>query len=199
MTNKQRHVTSKTLIMAVVIAFVAGFMGGIVFTAWKTASVGTSQKPDPHQNDKGMAQMISALEKEAAGNPENAEVWIRLGHTYFDTDNYRKAIQAYEKAIVIRPDNANVLTDLGVMYRRNQQPEKAIDAFDRAISADPAHETARFNKGVVLMHDLKDTDGAVRAWQSLMEINPIFTAPDGQSLDALIQHYTEHDEAAENG
>ena len=78
------------------------------------------------------------------------------------------------------PNDPNVLTDLGVMYRRNKQPEKAIEAFDKAISADPSHEKSRFNKGIVLMHDLNDIDGAARAWEGLVEINPNAMAPGGK-------------------
>ena len=118
---------------------------------------------------------------------------MQLGNLYFDNDQAEKAVVAYEKALAIDPNNANILTDLGVMYRRSGQPQQAVAAFDRAISVDPAHETARFNKGVVLMHDLNDTAGAVSVWKELADVNPVFTAPNGQTLDELIQHYSKHD------
>ena len=50
-------------------------------------------------------------------------------------------------------------------------------------------ENARFNKGIVLLHDLKDKEGAVAAWEGLLEINPVAVAPNGQSVDELIQQY----------
>ncbi len=80
-----------------------------------------------------------------------------------------------------------VITDLGVMYRRNKQPEKAIKAFEKAISLDPSFETARFNKGVVLLHDLNDVQGGIQAWEELVEQNPMAVAPNGESVDALVQ------------
>ena len=84
--------------------------------------------------------------------------------------------------------DANVWTDLGVMYRRSGDPKKAIEAFDRAISIDPHHEISRFNKGIVLFHDLKDEKGALDAWESLLAINPDAKSPAGQSVKQLIDH-----------
>ena len=82
-----------------------------------------------------------------------------------------------------------MITDLGIMYRRSGDPQKAIEMFDRAITLDPQQQNARFNKGIVLLHDLKDKAGAVAAWEGLLEINPVAMAPNGQSVDALIQQY----------
>jgi tetratricopeptide (TPR) repeat protein len=87
----------------------------------------------------------------------------------------------------ISPDNANVWTDMGVMYRRNGNPQEAINAFDKAIEADPKHEVSRMNKGIVLLHDLKDTDGAIKAWEGLLEVNPVAMAPTGRSVDEMVQ------------
>ncbi|MCJ7539326.1 MAG: tetratricopeptide repeat protein, partial [Desulfobacterales bacterium] len=87
----------------------------------------------------------------------------------------------------IKPDNANIWTDLGVMYRRNGNPQEAIKAFDKAIEADPKHEVSRMNKGIVLLHDLQDVDGAIKAGEGLLEINPGAMAPTGRSVDEIVQ------------
>jgi tetratricopeptide (TPR) repeat protein len=76
---------------------------------------------------------------------------------------------------------------MGVMYRRNGSPQEAVLAFDKAIEADPKHEVSRMNKGIVLLHDLKDTDGAIKAWEGLLEINPVAMAPTGRSVDEMVQ------------
>jgi cytochrome c-type biogenesis protein CcmH/NrfG len=130
--------------------------------------------------------MIAALEKETRANPQNVEAWIELGNSYFDTNQYEKAINAYQKSLELKPDNANVWTDMGVMYRRSGKPQEAIQAFERAIEIDPKHEISRMNKGIVLLHDLKDTQGAITAWEGLLEVNPIAMAPNGQSVDQMV-------------
>jgi cytochrome c-type biogenesis protein CcmH/NrfG len=78
---------------------------------------------------------------------------------------------------------------MGVMYRRNGNPKAAVDAFNEAIRIDPKHEVSRFNKGIVLMHDLNDPDGAVETWEKLLEVNPLAMAPGGRSVDELVSAY----------
>ena len=120
-------------------------------------------------------------------NPTNADAWTQLGHVYFDTENFSKAIRAYEKSLELSPDNPNVLTDLGVMYRRNGQPEKALEKFDRAIAVAPNHEQSRFNKGIVLRYDMNDREGAIKVWEDLIRINPSATTPNGQLVSEAIK------------
>ena len=132
-------------------------------------------------------------------NPQNTKAWIQLGHVYFDTGKYDKAINAYEKALKLNPSNADVLTDLGIMYRRSGQFRKAIEKFDKAVAVDPNHQNARLNKGIVLMHDLSDSDGAIRAWEDLLEINPFAMIGNNQSVDQMLKHYKEgHDKNTSN-
>lgn len=80
------------------------------------------------------------------------------------------------------------------MYRRNGQPQKAVEKFDEAIAVDSKHETARLNKGIVLMHDLKDRGAAIRTWEDLLGIYPIAMAGENHSVDQMVKHYKEgHD------
>lgn len=177
------------VLLPVALAFLAGLICGVAVTVYKLKPA----EAPPRAEHAQLGEMAAALEAEVARDPNNREAWIQLGNIYFDTGEPKKAIVAYEKALALDPGNADVLTDLGVMYQRDGQPDRAVASFDRAISADPSHETARFNKGVVLMHELKDPKGAIAEWKALSEINPVFTAPDGQSLDEVIRHYTEHE------
>ncbi|MBU1695740.1 MAG: tetratricopeptide repeat protein, partial [Proteobacteria bacterium] len=145
--------------------------------------------PAGEQQDNSIefSAKILQLEQYLEQNSMDAEAWAQLGHLFFDSNQVKNAIEAYEKSLAIEPGKTGVITDLGVMYRRDGQPEKAIQAFDKAISIDPSFETARFNKGVVLLHDLKDFTGGIRAWEEIVEQNPMAMAPNGESMDALVQ------------
>ncbi len=185
-----RHVRKEIFWLVTLLALAVGFFGGVMFGVFKSDTVNVPGRPAPSPAkapgpDK--SGMIAALEKEARANPGNLEAWVELGNSYFDTDQYEKAINAYRKALEIKPDNANIWTDLGVMYRRNGNPQEAIKAFDKAIEADPKHEVSRMNKGIVLLHDLQDVDGAIKAWEGLLEINPVAMAPTGRSVDEIVQ------------
>jgi cytochrome c-type biogenesis protein CcmH/NrfG len=134
----------------------------------------------------GGADRIAALERQTQADPKNVNAWTDLGNAYFDSQQHDKAINAYRKSLELNPNNADVWTDLGVMYRRSGKPEEAIKAFDQAITADSKHEVSRMNKGIVLLHDLRDFDGAIAAWEGLLEVNPIAVAPNGISIDQMV-------------
>lgn len=187
------YVKSENVIWFVVAALLTGFISGVAFGIYKSGTIA-----DPHQHEAPAAmdgdrqKTIDSLKAQARENPNDVQPWIQLGHQYFDANRPDEAIAAYEKALAIQPDNANVWTDLGVMYRRNDQPQKAIDAFDRAMNIDPAHEISRFNKGIVLFHDLKDEPGALAAWESLLALNPDAKSPGGQTVKELVNHIKEN-------
>jgi len=204
-TNKD-GIKKQTLVTAVLVSLFIGFIGGTVYSSFKLATdkqaVKQMQQQMPPQGDAAknnismgeqqdnsieFSAKILQLEQYLEKNPKDAEAWAQLGHLFFDSNQSKNAIEAYEKSLAIVPDNTGVITDLGVMYRRSNQPEKAIETFDKAIAIDPAFETARFNKGVVLLHDLNDVEGGIKAWEELVEQNPLAMAPNGESVDSLVQ------------
>lgn len=203
MTKKQNlkkedksYIKIQTLIGAVVLSLCLGFIGGTVYSSFKLASDSqTTQKGFAVKNNQQVqsnnsvefSSRILKLEQYLEKNPNDAEAWTQLGNLFFDSNQVENAIEAYEKSLEIQPGKIGVITDLGVMYRRNNQPEKAIQAFDKAIAIDSSFETARFNKGIVLIHDMNDLETGIKAWEELVEQNPMAMAPNGESVDALIQ------------
>ena len=178
-------------ILIAIVAFAAGFFAGVGFTVYKNKSANISVSAKGQEIDYEKKEKM--LTAEVQRDPGDTAAWIQLGHVYFDTNQYVKAIGAYEKALEQNPKNADVLTDLGVMYRRTGKPEKAILSFDKAITADPTHEMSRFNRGIVLMHDLHNKDEALKSWKGLLDLNPLFMVSKDQSLAQLIKHYEEHE------
>jgi len=183
----------ETSLLFIFIALIIGFLGGVVFSAFKMGpDVPMPKTMPPHaehdETDRHPESeaKIAELEKTVRQSPDDVSAWVELGNAYFDTHQIKQAITAYETALKNKPDNANVLTDLGVMYRRDNQPQKAIETFDRAQAVDPGHEVSLFNKGVVLMHDLSDLPGALGAWEKLLEHNPAARAPSGQLVLELV-------------
>lgn len=190
------YVKKETVVLVAGIAMAAGFFMGVVFSAYKAPKRLPAQSsmpaPPPAKERKPSAELaarIFELEKQTTQNSKNADFWIQLGNLYFDTGNVEKAIAAYRKSLAIQPDNANVWTDLGIMYRRSGKPAEAVKAFDKAVRINPGHETARFNKGIVLLHDLNDMAGAVKAWEGLVAVNPAAMTPGGQPVADIIKRF----------
>jgi cytochrome c-type biogenesis protein CcmH/NrfG len=183
------YVRMENVIWFVALALLIGFVSGVAFGVYKSGAMADPHgMPPPPAMNESRQQAIDDFKARVRQTPHDGEAWIQLGHQYFDVERLDDAIEAYEKALAINPENANVWTDLGVMYRRSGDPKKAIEAFDRAMQIDPKHEISRFNKGIVLFHDLKDEKGALVAWESLLTINPEAKSPGGQSVKQLADH-----------
>jgi cytochrome c-type biogenesis protein CcmH/NrfG len=190
----EKMVKQDHLIIAALVSLVVGFLIGVIFSSIQStngpAQVAQQQAPAQGQQSGGItpeqASQILAFESAVAADPQNLQAWTNLGHLYYDTSRFSKAIKAYNKSLELDPNNADVWTDLGTMYRSNKQPNEAISAFDRAISLVPTHANARFNKGVVLIYDLNDKAGGRKAWEELLAINPAATAPNGQSVKDVL-------------
>ena len=187
------YVKKETMLIAILISLGVGFLGGATLSSFKFSKDASTpvqsmpqQVPQGDQISPDLNNRISDLEAETSLKPENVEAWIQLGNLYFDTNQFDGAIRAYKKALELDPNNPNVWTDLGVMYRRSGNPSQAIKSFDRAIAVDPSHEISRLNKGIVLMHDLDDIQGAIKAWEELVKVNPSAKTSTGQLIKDVI-------------
>jgi cytochrome c-type biogenesis protein CcmH/NrfG len=199
-----QYVRKETFWLGTLLALAVGFFGGVLFSVFKSDTAAVpgpipAQGPQAQVAQPDRSLMITELEDETAKNPLNLGAWIQLGNVYFDSDQHEKAIQAYQKALELNPADANVWTDLGIMYRRSGNPQKALECFDKAIAADPKHEPSRLNKGIVLLHDLKDYNGAIKAWEELLAVNPVAMAPTGRSVDEMVQQMKKQEAQAGQG
>jgi cytochrome c-type biogenesis protein CcmH/NrfG len=178
MTKESNLVKKETLIYALLIGFVAGFISGAILAVYKlgpsttTQPAATQSAANPSQTNNQTIEAITNMEAAVTANPDNVEAWTKLGHLYFDSDQAEKAIKAYSRSLELIPGNPDVLTDLGVMYRRNKQPDKAIESFEKAYSIQNNHVMARLNKGIVLLYDLNKPEEAIATWEELLAINP---------------------------
>lgn len=199
--TRQQYVKKSSCVLLVAVALLVGaFLGNAITMLYveqqggrqaamgapaQSGPVGQSAtgQDAPHAADPAA---LARLEADAAAAPTNADAWIALGNYCFDHDLPAKAAMAYERAVELAPMRSGVWSDLGVMYRRLEQYQKAIDAFEHAAKLDTSHVTARYNMGVVYMHDLNDRENALKAWKAVLAIDPEATTPSGQSVAALV-------------
>lgn len=166
-------------LLFIAIAFVVGIVVGVIATVFyeeKTPLIPTSIKPPaspaaPALNADAQKQ-ISILQSILKDDPKNLKALIELGNLYFDAEQFDPAIQVYSKALEIEPRNADVRTDMGIMFRRKGDFDRAIAEFKKAAENDPKHVNSRYNLGVVLLHDKGDVNGAIKAWEEFLKIEP---------------------------
>ena len=169
--------------------FICGFITGVGVTVYKMQPLTENQTNTANNPAPGVDhQALHNLEEQIKKDPTNFEMLVQLGHMYFDSNQPQKAIEVYGEALLLHPEDADLWTDLGVMYRRTEQPNKAIESFDKAISLNPKHEPSRFNKGIVLLYDLKDPTGAIASFEELLTINPDAQSGNGGSIREFVDH-----------
>ena len=177
----------ETVILYIVIALVVGFVGGVtVGILWmtkgseKTAMV---QKPKmappsapaaapPARDSIEVASQIQTLKEIVKKDPNNLPAWVEMGNLYFDSDQPKEAIEAYSRYLAVKPDNPDVRTDMGIMYRKLGQFDRALEEFRKAARSDPKHVNSRYNIGLVLLHDKQDMQGAIKAWEEYLKVDP---------------------------
>jgi len=170
-----------------------GWQGAVSMFSQQAAPAGAMPRPaaeaaQPQGQAQGnpmgsplMAQ-ARALEERAAKNPGDAQAWAELGNVYFDAGFAERAVAAYQKSLALSPNQPDVWTDMGVMQRELKQVQEALKSFQQALELNPRHELARLNTGIVLLFDVKDKEGAAKAWKELLAVNPQARMPDGKSV-----------------
>ena len=113
-----------------------------------------------------------ALEAVARQNPKDVQPRVQLGNMYFDAEQYPQAIEWYEQAFALDRKDSNLSTDLGVAYYSTNQPDRAITQFDHSLSLDPKHTKTLLNMGIVRAFGKQDLEGAARAWEQVVAIDP---------------------------
>ena len=173
----------ETVILAVVIAFLVGFITGATVAILKekkgVEGPAMVQKPQtapmpapPGPSPLEVASKIETLKEIVKKDPKNLPAWVELGNLYFDSDQPKEAIEAYGKYLAAKPENPDVRTDMGIMYRRLGEFDRALEEFRKAAQSDPKHVNSRYNIGIVLLHDKQDIKGAIKAWEEYLKVDP---------------------------
>ncbi|RMG61162.1 MAG: tetratricopeptide repeat protein [Deltaproteobacteria bacterium] len=138
-------------------------------------------------------QKIESLKKIVSKDRNNRKAWVMLGNLYFDANQNAEAVKAYREALRLDPNDPNVLTDMGICLRRLGRADEAIEAFRAAIRLKRDHYQSRYNLGLTLLHDKNDLQGALSAWEELLENVPSFPGRDNlaQRVEALKKMTTE--------
>ena len=151
---------------------------------------GCKQKPPPPPAGQGEPIRLNATaeienyKEILRKDPNNLQALIGIGNLYFDTNQDLLAIENYRKALAMDPSNSNVRTDMAICYRRSGNPAQAVEELKKAISTTPRHAQSRYNLGVILIHDMHDVEGGIKAWEALLENVPDY--PDRENLKAEI-------------
>ncbi len=122
-----------------------------------------------------MDQMVSALQKKLAANPNDADGWGLLARSLMRLDRAAEAVPAYQRAIAVSPTpNAQLdaeYAEARVIAANGQVDDGALELFNRLHAADPANPQARYYIALAKAQH-GDTVGALADWRALVASSP---------------------------
>ena len=172
MQNKPR-VAAAT---GVVIGFILGFFAAriqqeaTVSEPAPQAQASTSALPSDHPPPEVLEQ-LARLQEHARDHPEDTEVRIRLGNSYYDMKRWDAAAAWYTEALELDPGNVSVRTDLGTAQLYQGQVESAIESYRKSLSLEPNHPQTLQNLGIA-HYFTGELETAIRIWQRLLAAHP---------------------------
>ena len=146
--------------------------------------------PSPAELKQAADSQAAPLLEQLKTDSSNGALLAQLGNIYYDAKQYPTAIEYYERCLKLQPNDASVQTDLGTAYWYKGDPDTAIAQFNKALSVEPTKADTLFNLGIVKWQGKKDAQGAVAAWQKLLDTNPDY--PNKESVLQLIAQAQGH-------
>jgi len=124
-------------------------------------------------------EKIEDLKETLRNDPDNLRLWKRLGTLYARSNQLPEAIEAYRHYLNSDPEEPDLRTDLGILLRRWGDFDGAIEEFRKAAQGSLNHTTSRYYLGVALLYDKRDIQGAIRAWEDYLRVEPRGMRADG--------------------
>lgn len=131
---------------------------------------------EPSQGNTGgdLKVMVKRLASKLEKDPNNAEGWVLLAHTYGELRQPREAVAAYARAAEISPPGATLLAewaDARVLANDRKWDDESRAIVKRALAADPKHLKALALAGSEAF-DRADYKQAVAHWKRMQAAAP---------------------------
>lgn len=159
-------------ISGIIIGVIIGFFSAKAMLEPASALTDSSSEQLP-ENHPGIEVMerIHTLTQQAEVEPDNLEIRISLGNTFYDMGRYDVSARWYREALELDPNQLLVSTDLGTSLLFMGQTEEAIAQYRHSLSLDPAHPQTLQNLGVAFF-SMERFQDAIDVWQRLLEESP---------------------------
>jgi cytochrome c-type biogenesis protein CcmH/NrfG len=134
---------------------------------------GMGQQASPEEMKRMADKQAEPLLAQLKMRPNDPALLTELGNIYYDTKQFKDAIDFYARVLKIQPSNTNVRTDMGIAYWEGMRDaDAAIREFNKALSYEPNKPQTLQSIGIVKWQGKSDAKGAVAAWEKLLQTNP---------------------------
>jgi len=141
-------------------------------------AMGAGAQPTPDQLRRMADVQAAPVLEKLKNDPDNADLLATVGNFYYDAQQYQPAIDYYQHALKSRRADAAIRTDMATAYWYLGNADTAIEEFNKALTYEPQKPNTLFNLGIVKWQGKMDIDGALAAWQKLLDTNPNYEARD---------------------
>ncbi len=159
-------------IAGIIIGFILGFFSArIIYEPRLEVGHGMAESlPGDHPGAEVMDK-VHKLTLQAEEEPENVEVRVELGNTFYDMGRYDVSARWYREVLDLDPDQALVSTDLGTSLLFLGQTEEAIIQYRHSLAVNPGHPQTMQNLGVAF-YTLERYQEAIDIWERLLVESP---------------------------
>jgi tetratricopeptide (TPR) repeat protein len=127
--------------------------------------------PSQAQLRQTAPRSISRIEDQIKQHPDRPELYVTLGLTYWDQNDYTDALEAFQRAVRVGPASAEAHNWLGVATLERGDLSGAIAEFRKAISLDPKYARAYANLGSALVKN-GELAKAITVFQQALSLEP---------------------------
>jgi cytochrome c-type biogenesis protein CcmH/NrfG len=157
---------------------------GLASPAMGTASQSQSVHP-PTKETPTLDDLKRMADKKAEpplaklkSDPKNPQLWNQVGLIYKSAHQFKEAAGYFEKSLQYDPKNLGVRADYASCMYYTGDVDGALAQLNQSLAYDPKHAGTLMNIGIIKWRGKNDVDGAVAAWEKLLQYHPDFPQKD---------------------
>lgn len=125
--------------------------------------------PPPQFADSNQLKILSV--EELGADTSDPQSLARLGDQYFESNNYKQAIEIYKKVLEDNPGDIDTFNDLGLAYHYTGNSGLAEEVLMKGVEINPEFQRIWLSLGYVLKYSGKNEE-ARSVLQKTVDIDP---------------------------
>ena len=124
--------------------------------------------------DKKSEPVLAKLKSD----PKNPQLWNQVGLIYKSAHQFKQSEGYFEKSLQYDPKNVAVRADYASCMYYTGDVDGALAQLNQSLTYDPKHAGTLMNIGIIKWRGKNDANGAIAAWEQLLQYHPDFPQKD---------------------
>jgi len=137
--------------------------------------------------DRKYEEALQVFGRGLAVDPDNADLWNRLGGTYGDMGRSQDSINARLKYVALQPLEANAYDSLGMSYQAGGRYDEAVATYQRALELNPRFNFALIHLGNTFVQTGQYTEAIAAFRRYLQDATSDFETRRGYRSLAVVE------------